>query len=90
MKRFNEDDEKLDNCVEFSQQIDLTEFTFNKASARFELNAFSQHYGGTHGGHYTAMAARNGTFYSCDDSSVSKGTVDYKDASAYFFSYGFI
>ena len=55
----------------------------DKAYSKYDLFAVSQHYGGTGGGHYTAVCKNiDGNWYSYNDSSVSHATASSAVTSA--------
>jgi ubiquitin C-terminal hydrolase len=66
LKRFNRR-HKLDNHVEFPLE------GFEVLNKKYDLYATVNHYGGRHGGHYTASVKHpNGNWYKMNDSSCSK------------------
>ena len=55
----------------------------DKAYSKYDLFAVSQHYGGTGGGHYTAVCKNiDGNWYSYNDSSVSSASASSAVTSA--------
>lgn len=55
---------------------------------KYELYAVSNHYGGLGGGHYTASAKVNGTWYKFDDSHTSRiSPNDVRGPAAYVLFY---
>jgi ubiquitin carboxyl-terminal hydrolase 4/11/15 len=71
---------KLDTFVEFPNELDITPYVVGTQASEgrlvYRLYAVSNHYGGLHGGHYTAAALviqpgkSDGKWYSFDDSCV--------------------
>ena len=83
--------DKNNSYVDFPiEGLDLKNFVTgpDKFSSVYDLYAVSQHYGGTGGGHYTAVCKNNGSWYSFNDSSVSStGQSDIKSSAAYVLFY---
>ena len=77
-KRFVKDStywEKNDDEVIFPiNDFDMKEFVIgpDKDHSKYDLFGVSQHYGGTGGGHYTAVCKNNGKWFSYDDSSCNE------------------
>ena len=61
-----------ENIIFPINNLDMKEFIVgpDKEHSVYDLFAVSQHYGGTGGGHYTAVCKNFGKWYSYDDSSV--------------------
>ena len=87
LKRFGEDQEKVEHVVEYYKDISLKDYTYNKEDRQFTLDAVSLHSGGVWGGHYTAYVVKGENSWICDDSWVEKGDINYQDDRAYVLSY---
>ena len=91
LKRFVKDSDssywdKNDDEVDFPvNDMDLKNFVTgpDKDHSKYDLFAVSQHYGGTGGGHYTAVCKNiDGNWYSYNDSSVSSASASSAVTSA--------
>ena len=77
--------EKNEDEVEFPiHDLDLKDFVIgpDKEHSKYDLFAVSQHYGGTGGGHYTAVCKNDGKWFSYNDSSCSETTESECQSSA--------
>ena len=93
-KRFIKDSsywEKNDDEVIFPiNDFDMKEFVIgpDKDHSKYDLFAVSQHYGGTGGGHYTAVCKNNGKWFSYNDSSCHETSEsDALSSAAYVLFY---
>ena len=93
-KRFIKDSsywEKNDDEVIFPiNDFDMKEFVIgpDKDHSKYDLFAVSQHYGGTGGGHYTAVCKNNGKWFSYNDSSCHETNEnDALSSAAYVLFY---
>jgi len=93
-KRFIKDSsywEKNDDEVIFPiNNFDMKEFVIgpDKDHSKYDLFAVSQHYGGTGGGHYTAVCKNNGKWFSYNDSSCHETSEsDALSSAAYVLFY---
>ena len=93
-KRFIKDSsywEKNDDEVIFPiNDFDMKEFVIgpDKYHSKYDLFAVSQHYGGTGGGHYTAVCKNNGKWFSYNDSSCHETSEsDALSSAAYVLFY---
>ncbi|KAI2637370.1 UCH-domain-containing protein [Xylaria nigripes] len=97
LKRFSSSGyrrDKLETHVEFpTEDLDITSRVLQLEEGKqekYDLIGVDCHYGGLGGGHYTAYAKNfnDGQWYSYNDSSVSKTSVDrIVDSSAYMLFY---
>ena len=65
---------KNDELIDFPLELDMGKYISgpDKDYSKYDLFAVSQHYGGTGGGHYTAICKNyDGKWYNYNDSSVS-------------------
>ena len=83
--------EKNEDEVEFPiNNLDLKDFVIgpDKDHSKYDLFAVSQHYGGTGGGHYTAVCKNDGKWFSYNDSCCSETTEsDCQSSAAYVLFY---
>ena len=93
-KRFVKDSfywEKNDDEVKFPiNDMDMKEFVIgpDKDHSKYDLFGVSQHYGGTGGGHYTAVCKNNGKWFSYNDSSCHETSEnDALSSAAYVLFY---
>ena len=96
LKRFSKSDygyySKNNVLIEFPiENLDMGKYICgpDKAYSKYDLFAISQHFGGTGGGHYTAVCKNiDGNWYSYNDSMVSQTTPSNAiDGSAYVLFY---
>ena len=79
-----------ENIIFPINNLDMKEFIVgpDKEHSVYDLFAVSQHYGGTGGGHYTAVCKNFGKWYSYDDSSVHETSAnDAISSAAYVLFY---
>ena len=84
---YSKNDEFIDFPIE---NLDLGKYVTNGDSEhyKYDLFAVSQHYGGTDGGHYTAVCKNwDGNWYDYNDSSCSKIGSDVASSAAYMLLY---
>ena len=93
-KRFVKDSfywEKNDDEVKFPiNDLDMKDFVIgpDKDHSKYDLFGVSQHYGGTGGGHYTAVCKNNGKWFSYNDSSCDEtNESDALSSAAYVLFY---
>ena len=93
-KRFVKDSfywEKNDDEVNFPiNDLDMKDFVIgpDKDHSKYDLFGVSQHYGGTGGGHYTAVCKNNGKWFSYNDSSCDETSEsDALSSAAYVLFY---
>jgi len=93
-KRFVKDSfywEKNDDEVKFPiNDLDMKDFVIgpDKDHSKYDLFGVSQHYGGTGGGHYTAVCKNNGKWFSYNDSSCDETSEsDALSSAAYVLFY---
>ena len=77
---------KINTYVDYPDEIDMGEILNKEERMVYELFAVNQHYGGTSGGHYTAVCKNEEKWFKFDDSFVSKFN-EGKDSSAYLLFY---
>ena len=93
-KRFIKDsyywEKNEDNVIFPINGFDMKEFVIgpDKDHSKYDLFAVSQHYGGTGGGHYTAVCKNNGKWFSYNDSSCHETSEsDALSSAAYVLFY---
>ena len=82
---------KNDQLIDFPLELDMGKYICgpDKDYSKYDLFAVSQHYGGTGGGHYTAICKNyDGRWYNYNDSSVSLSSPgNVVSSSAYVLFY---
>jgi ubiquitin carboxyl-terminal hydrolase 20/33 len=85
LKRFNHNflfGSKLSTQVDFSVELDLIDFFkdssdgFIPKETKYELVSVINHYGSLSGGHYTCYTKHEREWYLCNDSLVTRSTID--------------
>lgn len=86
LKRFNNNNMKINLEIEIPEIIDISKYTRN-SNVRYSLKCISKHFGSTKSGHYISECLYNNNWYNCNDSSVNN-IQNYTSNSSYclFFS----
>lgn len=91
LKRFNNFNQKFVHHIDIPvTDLDLSEFIcgYKRLSYVYNLHAVILHAGGVRGGHYVCNIYRNGKWWRCNDSSVTKleDPIITKDAYCLFYT----
>ena len=75
LKRFNNDEEKINNLIKFPFELDLCKYCvgYSKNKYKYNLISVANHNGSLNGGHYYSYVLNlNGNWYNYNDTNVSK------------------
>ena len=72
LNRFDNNNNKIDEFIDFPLELDMKKYSNKKSNMRYELYSICNHYGGSGGGHYTSVCKNNNNWYEFNDNSVRK------------------